>query len=294
MDIQKAINVIDKVSTLIVEKVPPYFVADALNDKMDREQYQYMLDKWSSKQGDLFDFYLNTSSDLNRYLLEALDIVVEPDKYPDYDSRIMAELRNGKSRWDVYPFETEILRRFILFGYNNSLEVLKDISSSAWQTVEEYKIDSYGNYLNWSVFWFNASMEDKEELVEYLINEKEMIATHPDPECRKKQNEFLINCPKDERELHARLFRFGNAAYRYHQLTSSTDYARMKFFYQEWLQGLPADISYEMKKIGFEGCKDLFPFTRYVNERKDIGMDEWMKEHLSSEDYRNFKEYEKR
>lgn len=45
MDIQKAINVIDKVSTLIVEKVPPYFVSDALNDKMDREQYQYMLDK---------------------------------------------------------------------------------------------------------------------------------------------------------------------------------------------------------------------------------------------------------
>ena len=82
MDIQKAINVIDKVSTLIVEKVPPYFVADALNDKMDREQYQYMLDKWSSKQGDLFDFYLNTSSDINRYLLEGLNIDVEDDKYP--------------------------------------------------------------------------------------------------------------------------------------------------------------------------------------------------------------------
>lgn len=289
MDIQKAINVIDKVSTLIVEKVPPYFVEDALNGKLDKELYQHMLDEWSSKDGNLFDFYLNSSSEVHRYLLEALDIVVEPDKYPDYESRVLACLRDEKSRWDVYPFETEVLRRFMLFGYNNSLEVLKDISSSAWKTVEDCEIDSYGNYLNWSIFWFNASMEDKEELVEYLINEKELIATHPDPECRKKQNDFLISCPVDERELHARLFRLGNAAYRYQQLSSSTDYARLKFFYEEWLQGLPADISYEMKKKSLEGCKDMLPFTRYVNERKDIGMDEWMKEHLSSEDYKNYK-----
>ena len=180
MDIQKAINVIDKVSTLIVEKVPPYFVADALNGKLDKELYQHMLDKWSSKQGDLFDFYLNTSSDINRYLLEGLNIDVEDDKYPDYESRELACLRDGKSRWDVYPFETEILRRFMLFGYDNSLEVLKDISSSAWETVEEYNINPYGNYLNWSIFWFNATIEDKEELVEYLSKGKDLIARRPD------------------------------------------------------------------------------------------------------------------
>lgn len=45
MDIQKAINVIDKVSILIVEKVAPYFVEDALNGKLDKELYQHMLDK---------------------------------------------------------------------------------------------------------------------------------------------------------------------------------------------------------------------------------------------------------
>ena len=180
MDIQKAINVIDKVSTLIVEKVPPYFVADALNDKMDREQYQYMLDKWSSKQGDLFDFYLNTDSDIQRFLLEALDIEVEANKYPDHESRVLACLRDEKSRWEVYPFETEVLYQYMLFGFCNSLEILKTISSSAWQTVEEYKIDSYGNYLNWSIFWLNASPEDKKELVEYLIKGKDLIARHSD------------------------------------------------------------------------------------------------------------------
>lgn len=170
MDIQKAINVIDKVSTLIVEKVPPYFVEDALSGKLDKELYQHMLDKWSSKEGNLFDFYLNSSSDIHRYLLEALDIVVEPDKYPDYDSRIMAELRDGKKRSEIYPFETEILQQYMLFGSNNALTILKKVSPSAWKTVEEYGIDPYGNYLNWSLFWFNASKEDKELLLNYIID----------------------------------------------------------------------------------------------------------------------------
>ena len=62
----------------------------------------------------------------------------------------------------------------------HKLEVLKDISSSAWETVEEYNINPYGNYLNWSIFWFNATIEDKEELVEYLIKGKDLIARHSD------------------------------------------------------------------------------------------------------------------
>jgi len=45
-----------------------------------------------------------------------------------------------------------------------------------------------------------------------------------------------------------------------------------------------------MKKQGFEACKSTLPFTRYVNERRDIGMDEWMKQHLSEEDYKTYKD----
>lgn len=170
MDLQKAINVIDKVSTLIVEKIPPYFVEDALNGKLDKELYQHMVDKWSSKEGDLFDFYLNSSSDVHRYLLETLGIEVEPDKYPDYDSRIMAELRDGKRRSEIYPFETEILQQYMLFCSNNSLTILKKVSPSACETMEKYGIDPYGNYLNWSLFWFNASKEDKELLLNFVMN----------------------------------------------------------------------------------------------------------------------------
>lgn len=172
MDINKAICVIDSVSALIMEEVSDNFIARALENKMDRMMFRHVMDKWKSKSGDFFDFYLNSSDDVKRWLLEELDIDVEPERYPDYNSRILACFVDGKSRWEVYPFETEVLHRFMLLGFNNGLDILKNISSSAWQTVEKLGIEPYGNYLNWSLFWFNASPEDKQGLIEYLIKEK--------------------------------------------------------------------------------------------------------------------------
>lgn len=46
--------------------------------------------------GDFFQFYLGTDDRINRALLENLGIKVEPDKYPDYDSRIVAQVVQGK------------------------------------------------------------------------------------------------------------------------------------------------------------------------------------------------------
>lgn len=109
---------------------------------------------------------------------------------------------------------------------------------------------------------------------------------HPDPECQRKQEEFLRNCPPEEREAHARLFRIGNAAYRYHQLANTPkNKDSLKLYYEEWLEGLPGHIATKMKEKGFEVCKGMAPFSRYVNERNDYGMRDWMKEHLSEEDY---------
>lgn len=108
---------------------------------------------------------------------------------------------------------------------------------------------------------------------------------HPDPKFQKKQTDFLNQCPLSDREFHATLFRIGNAAYIYHQLAYDINDETQKIYYDEWLEGLPENIKKSMKKLGFEGCKNSFPFTRYVNERNDVGMDEWMRQHLSPEDY---------
>ena len=75
MNIQKAINVIDKVSIIITEKVSNSYIAESLENKMKPELFRDLMDRWYSKQGDLFDFYLNTDSDIQRYLLEALDSI---------------------------------------------------------------------------------------------------------------------------------------------------------------------------------------------------------------------------
>ena len=108
---------------------------------------------------------------------------------------------------------------------------------------------------------------------------------HPDSQCQKKQRDFLLQCPENEREFHAAMFRIGNASFIYHQLANNTSEKTLKAYYLEWLERLPPNIQKDMKKKGFDCCKNVLPFTRYVNERKDIGMDEWMREHLSEKDY---------
>lgn len=117
---------------------------------------------------------------------------------------------------------------------------------------------------------------------------------HPNPDCQESQAEFLRNCPEEQREFHERMFRIGNATYIYHQQVESLNDKELYPYYLEWLEGLPAHISADMKNRGFEQCKFALSFTRYVNERKDIGLDEWMKEHLSEEDYKFTKEVEER
>lgn len=108
---------------------------------------------------------------------------------------------------------------------------------------------------------------------------------HPDSTCQKYQEEFLKNCSDEDRELHAKLFRIGNASYVYHQLAFTTSEGILEEYYNEWLQSLPTNISADMEKRGFDACKSMFSFTRYVNERNDYGMQAWMKEHLSESDY---------
>ena len=108
---------------------------------------------------------------------------------------------------------------------------------------------------------------------------------HPNPQIQQNQDDFLKDCPESEKDFHARLFRIGNAAYIYHRLAVTINNDIYEVYFEEWLEALPDTIRVDMRKLGFEGCKTILPFTRYINERKDEGMDKWMKEHLCEEDY---------
>lgn len=95
---------------------------------------------------------------------------------------------------------------------------------------------------------------------------------HPNKKTQENQNKFLSELPEEQREEHALLFRFGNAAYIYHQQAEELEPTEKDF--EVWLTGLPKNIRADMKIKGFEICKSILSFTRYVMEKNDIGMGE--------------------
>lgn len=109
---------------------------------------------------------------------------------------------------------------------------------------------------------------------------------HPNKKQREHQAKILAELPKEERENTAQLFRFGNAAYIYH--TQAKTFNPTQTDFKEWLTGLSEKIRNNMEIIGFALCKDVLSFQRYVLEKNDIGMDEWMKNNLSEDDYNEY------
>lgn len=111
---------------------------------------------------------------------------------------------------------------------------------------------------------------------------------HPNEDINENQAKFLEELPEKERPFHSQLFRIGNASYIYHLQAKPNESD-----FEQWLEGLPENIRKDMRKKGFESCKNILPFTRFLNEKNDIGMDSWMKEHLSKADYSVYKNKKK-
>jgi len=105
---------------------------------------------------------------------------------------------------------------------------------------------------------------------------------HPDEACNQSQEEFLANCPPHQRRFNELLFTHGNISHRYHQ--EARTFAPTVADFKEWLEGLPENIRRDMQEKGFEACKGILSFTRYVNEKNDIGMDEYIRQRMDPED----------
>ena len=109
---------------------------------------------------------------------------------------------------------------------------------------------------------------------------------HPKKKQRDNQAKILAELPKEKREETARLFRFINASYVYHKQADALNSTETDF--QEWLHGLPKEDLNNMTFIAFGSSKNSVSFNRYLLEKNDIGMDEWLKEHLSEDDYNEY------
>ena len=141
---------------------------------------------------------------------------------------------------------------------------------------------------------------------------------HPIEKYNQNQEEMLASLPDDQREYMARMFRIGNATYCYYnrakeltvfdagdqttppakdllewleqQLSPKTESrsARelLQIYFEEYLEGLPHDgLRRAEKEAGLDKAKNSYSFRRYVLERHDIGMDEFMRQNLSADDY---------
>nr|GEV52262.1 hypothetical protein [Tanacetum cinerariifolium] len=114
---------------------------------------------------------------------------------------------------------------------------------------------------------------------------------HPLDKYHQSQLAALAALPEEQRAEHARLFRLGNASYRYQQQAvgeiTETDYL-------DWLEGLPAKMRRVVKQEGFEQSKSNLALRRHALERRDIGYDAFMQALLSPEDWAYQQQYRMR
>jgi hypothetical protein len=111
---------------------------------------------------------------------------------------------------------------------------------------------------------------------------------HPEESRNAMQAAFLEQCPADQRRSHELLYTLGNITYRYHH--QARECAPALQDYEEWLEGLPGNVRQDMQEKGFEGCKGVLSFTRYVMEKHDIGLEEYIRQHMDPADYAEYRE----
>ena len=105
---------------------------------------------------------------------------------------------------------------------------------------------------------------------------------HPLDAQHHAQLDCLAALPAEERAAQARLFRLGNAAYRYHQQAGD---AVTEDDFQHWLAGLPANMRAAMERDGFAKSKAAWPLRRHALERRDQGYDAFVQALVSPEDW---------
>lgn len=109
---------------------------------------------------------------------------------------------------------------------------------------------------------------------------------HPTESCNTEQETFINSLADDEaKKFHSLLFSYGNAVGWYHQINITPT----EEDYQEWLEGLPANVSAGMKEKGFDQCKTILPFSRYVREKRDIHQEDFVKDKMGLECYNEYR-----
>jgi hypothetical protein len=109
---------------------------------------------------------------------------------------------------------------------------------------------------------------------------------HPDDECNQQQEALLAQLPPSQRRAMELMFIHGNISYRYHRWAG--EFQPTEEDWREWLAGLPKNIQEHTQRKGFEESKKMLSFSRYVMEKNDVGMEEYVRKRMGEADYAEY------
>jgi|SRR5579859_612341 len=113
-----------------------------------------------------------------------------------------------------------------------------------------------------------------------------IVVKHPLERCNIEQEKRLQEVATDKRRWNELIFCYGNACYRYYQ--RSPEYNPSEEDFQEWLVGLQENLRKHMIEKGLEGVKGDLSFRRYVLEKNDVGLKEFVVGLMGEAEYRAY------
>ncbi len=214
--------------------------------------------------------------------------LVELDKMPGVQ---IQELPEEESFMVFYPKDQHLVFRKLLDKYLSLFQVVAIKPEEDTATGKGFS--SIPNHF----FEFEIDEEALLTRLTRILNEEinspeaireRRLALHPLPNSPEPYNEnqleFLEKFEEPERSEHARIFRIGNVTMRYMN-NDEIDFDPTDEDFENWLSGLPENAQIHFRADGLEKSKGALPFRRFYMEYNDIGLDEYMKRHLSPEDY---------
>ena len=116
------------------------------------------------------------------------------------------------------------------------------------------------------------------------------FVSHPWPEQKKNQELMLTQFEGKEKRSHELFFSYGNAAFIYHR--QGLDNVNEEYF-EMYLESLikrgDTKLASHFKEIGFLNSVTSVPFTRFVQELNDVGLEKFIIDRMGIDDYKEYK-----
>lgn len=116
------------------------------------------------------------------------------------------------------------------------------------------------------------------------MSENIIYIKHPDETCNINHEKLLKTVNSAMRIYHTKMFNKMNATFQYYNQDIYPDQED----FEEWLEGLNEPMKSDFEESGFESCKNQLSLRRYVLEKNDFGLDEFVNRLLKPEDIAYF------